>query len=90
MTLLEVVRDLDSFDKMSTIFAVEPFSEHSEVVVSDREESEIAPKWAVERGVTYFLEVFIAREVLEDWVIDKEPTLLEKCRRIIQYAINDA
>jgi hypothetical protein len=59
LTLLEAVRDLDSFDSMSTIFAVEPFSEHSEVVVSDREESEIAPKWAVERGVTYFLEVFI-------------------------------
>ena len=90
MTLLEAVRDFESLDQMSTIFAAEPFSEHSEVIISEETESEIAPKWAVERGLTYFLEVFIVRELLDDWITDKEPTLLEKCRRIIQYAINDA
>jgi hypothetical protein len=43
-------------------------------------------------GMAYFLDVFIAREFLEDWIgnLNAEPTLQEKCARLIQYAMNDA
>jgi hypothetical protein len=38
---------------------------------------------------TYFLEIFIINELLEEFSV-KNMTLEEKCRRIIEYAINDA
>ena len=42
--------------------------------------------------MTYFLEVFIARDVLDDWTASLQgpPTLEDKCTRLIDYAINDA
>jgi hypothetical protein len=90
LTLLEAVRDLASLDDTSTIYAAEPFTENSEVLVAAEQQSRTLPKEVEERGLKYFLEVFIAREVLEDWVTDAEPTLQEKCARIIQYANTDA
>ena len=50
------------------------------------------PPEAKERGLEYFLEVFIAREVLTDWKenVAAPPTLEEEVFRLIQYAINDA
>lgn len=38
---------------------------------------------------TYFLEIFIINELLEECAV-KNMTLEEKCQRIIEYAINDA
>ncbi len=40
----------------------------------------------------YFLEVFVARDILEGWAVnqEREPTLQEKCARLILYAITDA
>ncbi|MFW1956797.1 hypothetical protein ACG91D_14610 [Acinetobacter guillouiae] len=37
---------------------------------------------------TYFLEIFIINELLEEFS-EKNMTLEEKCQRIIEYAIND-
>ncbi|HEV8606744.1 MAG TPA: hypothetical protein VGQ99_15320 [Tepidisphaeraceae bacterium] len=41
----------------------------------------------------YFLEVFIAREILENWSVlrgGRKPTLDEKCEALIYFAKNDA
>jgi hypothetical protein len=40
----------------------------------------------------YFLEVSIAREFLHDWLGNPgaEPTLADKCARLITYAESDA
>ncbi len=40
----------------------------------------------------YFLEVFIARDFLDDWTasVEEFPSLREKCARLIHYDINDA
>lgn len=88
MTLLEVIRTLDSFDEESTIYASEPWTEKSKSVVV----AELESDGLQERGVKYFLEVFIARQFLEEWVgnFGVEPTIQEKCARLIQYAITDA
>lgn len=92
MTLLEAIRTLDSLDQGSTIYASEPWTENSEVLIAPEPESEGLPSEAANRGMTYFLEVFIAGEFLEGWVgnLDEEPTLREKCARLIEYAISDA
>lgn len=47
---------------------------------------------AVSLGARYFLEVHIATEVLEGFVAEapESPSALERCARVIRYAIDDA
>lgn len=92
MKLIEVVRDLASLDEASTIYASEPWTPDSEVVVTPEPASGGLPEEAKRLGLKYFLEVFIARDFIEGWTanLDKEPTLQEKCARMIKYAITDA
>lgn len=92
MTLLDAVKNLDNLDPENTIYAAEPWMETSISIVLREPEDGGLPKDAEEQGLKYFLEVFIARDFLEDWIsgLDKEPNLVEKCARLIQYAIKDA
>jgi hypothetical protein len=55
------------------------------------------PKYTDLRSVgpirDYFLEVFVARDVLEDWSAlrhGRQPTIDEMCAALIYYALNDA
>jgi len=43
-------------------------------------------------GMSYFFEVFEARDFLHDWLEgeDKPPTWREQCERLIIYAVDDA
>jgi hypothetical protein len=43
-------------------------------------------------NLKYFLEVFIARNFIEDWTAncDAQPTLQQKCARLIAYSVSDA
>ena len=88
MTLLEAVQSLDSLDNKGTIYAVEPWTASSKALVAEEPEGGL-PSAVQEQGMKYFLEVFIAREVLEDWLTDTVPTVADKCARLIQYAITD-
>ena len=92
MTLLIVVRDLDSLDDGSTIYASDPWTAHSQVVVAPELDSAGLPFDAQKLGLKYFLEVFLAKEFLESWVanLSRESTIDEKCARLIQYAVTDA
>jgi|SRR5579883_591200 len=96
--LIQLVERLDELDEEEIIFAREPWTEDSDAIVvldpdSDAEPVpyQIPPE-AAAAGMTYFLEVFIAREVVEGWTasLDEKPTLAATCRRVIEYAINDA
>jgi len=91
-TLLELIQDLDSLDEGSTIYAREPWTAQSQVVVAPEPDSGGLPPEAQKHGLKYFLEVSLAREFLEDWVtnLHREPTLEEKCARLIEYAVTDA
>lgn len=92
MTLIESVRDLDALDSESTIYAAEPWTENSKVIVAPEPASGGLPPEAEKLGLKYFLEVFIARDFIEDWKanLDAEPTLQQKCARLVKYAITDA
>jgi hypothetical protein len=89
MTLLEAVESLNSLDDQSTIYAAEPWTATSQTIVANEAKGDLTVALQ-EGGLKYFLEVFVAREVLEDWITDTEPTLQDKCVRLIQYAKNDA
>lgn len=91
MTLLDVIRDIAKLDPEHTIYAEEPWTaDSSAIVVWDPDEGD--PPEPRQLGLVYFLEVFIALEVIEDWksVIDYSPTVEQICDRVIYYATHDA
>jgi hypothetical protein len=92
MTLIDAVEQLGTLDEGSTIYASEPWTEDSTVIVAKEPNDGRLPPDAVEQKLKYFLEVFIARDFLDDWAasLPVEATLQEKCARLIQYAIKDA
>lgn len=91
MSLLEVVRLLSSFPETDTIYASEPWSVESIAIVAPEPEMEGLPAEAG-KGMSYFLEVSVAREFLDGWLMNqvKVPPVEAQCIRLIQYAITDA
>ena len=92
MKLITVVRDLDTLNERSTIYASVPWSETSEAIVAYEPEAGGMPANAERLNLKYFLEVFVARDFIESWTAncDTQPTLQQKCTRLIEYAANDA
>jgi hypothetical protein len=91
MKLIELVRDLDALDERSTIYASQPWAETSEAIVAYEPEAGGMPAEAQPLGLKYFLEVFIARDFIKGWAAncDTQPTLQQKCARLIAYAVSD-
>lgn len=92
MKLLNVIQELDTLDKESTIYAAKSWTEDSVAMVLPEPDAGGIPQEADEMGLKYFIEVFIACDFLMDWeaTLDKKPTIHERCARLIQYATNDA
>jgi hypothetical protein len=94
--LIEILARLDELDSEETIYACEPWTADSNTMVTlEDPESGLpfgVPRQAAEAGMTYFLEVFTTREVVEGWLnnLDEKPTLAAICQGVIQYAIYDA
>jgi len=92
MTLLEITEKLGELDREQTIYAVKPWSPESAAVVDAEPQGGGVPREAAKLGMSYFLEVFIAQDFLDDWQVSlpKKPAAKERCKRLIDYAINDA
>jgi len=92
--LIEAIRDLGSLDEDATLYVREPWTADSETiaVVEPSDFDGRIPPPEARGGCTYFLEVSIAREVMEGWLsnIDAAPPLEQRCARVIHYAIFDA
>ncbi len=90
-TLLEVIKNLDSFAKEDTIYACKPWNENSNALVLSESAAENFADELKKLNMVYFLEVFIAQDFIEDWVenLTTERTDNQKCERLIEYAIND-
>jgi hypothetical protein len=88
MKLIEVIEKIDDLDGEETIWVKvgDELNVSTKVVVAAEDESGLNPIFA---GVqySYFLEVFIAKEIIESM---PEATTSHKVNRIIHYAINDA
>ena len=92
MTLIEAIRDLGSLDDQSTIYAAEPWDRMSKVIVAREPETGGLPTEADGLGLKYFLEVSVAETLIGGWAsnLGREPSVEEKCERLIHYAVNDA
>jgi hypothetical protein len=97
--LADIIARLSEFDIDDTIYAKEPWTGSSDAMVATEPEpdeeheygGQPAPE-ATEAGLTYFLEISLARELVEGLIANAsdEPSASVICERVIQYAINDA
>jgi len=88
----DLISGLSEFDSESTIYASEPWTEQSDAMVAREPDAGGLPREASDAGMKYFLEVSIAQEFVEDWLasLNEQPVPSVVCRRVIDYAINDA
>lgn len=86
-TLRDTVRNIDALDDGLTIYACGSWNPSAAVVLAYEPESGGLPPLAEAAGARYFLEVFIAKEVLASVAaLDLEA----RTARLIQYAVDDA
>ena len=93
MTLAELMTQLDGLDDDLTIYAEKSpdWSVDSLAVALPEPEEGGVPAEA--RGMSYLLEVFLAKDVVEAWSGGRggrEPTAKERCDAVIYYAERDA
>ncbi|MES1197425.1 MAG: hypothetical protein ABUL55_02260 [Pseudomonadota bacterium] len=85
-TILSLVEGLDQLDPEATIYATEPWTPESQAIVAIEDTTTGVAK----DGMTYFLEIALALEILEDWDKSGLRSTIDRCRRVIEYAQNDA
>ena len=92
MKLIEIVENLNDFDADNTIYAIEPWLPEVEAIVLPMSTTNELPESVRIKGLTYFLEISIARDFLYDWesYCESPPSAFEKVSRLIQYALTDA
>ena len=90
--LIDLVPKLASLGQEATIYAAQPWTSESPAIVALEPPTDTLPESALRHGLSYFIEVFVARDFLTDWEsgLDKTPTDIERCDRLIRFAIDDA
>jgi hypothetical protein len=92
MKLLDLVKNIKSIEEDAIIFQEDREDSNSDIILSYAEEGDEGVKEIDGRRFYYLIEVFLAKEFIEDWVasLSYEPTLEEISKRLYDYAINDA
>lgn len=92
MTLSDIVLDLDDLDPEQTIYVREPWQIESEALVAYEPEDGGMPDSVRILNLSYFIEVGIAREFIQDWQasIVTQASLEQKIDRLIDYVHNDS
>jgi hypothetical protein len=85
--LRDLVNMIDTIEDELTIYATPEWSPSSAAIAALEPDAGGAPPEAKALGMSYFLEVFIAKEVLEGI---KDLDLEARTKRLIQYAVTDA
>jgi hypothetical protein len=89
MKLFDLVSKIDELDNELTIYALNPWIPLTEVVCATEPENGRVPTELKQLGYTYFLEVFIASEFIEDLSSSSTASAQERCERLILYASKD-
>ncbi len=92
MKLVDLVNTINSVDEESIIFQEDRENFESDIILSFPEEGDGAVKEGGGKKYYYLIEVFLAKEFIDDWVtsLNYKPTANEIAKRLYDYAINDA
>ena len=91
MRLIELLRHVSDWnDDDTTIYLSLPWLSEAKAILVTPAPEDTAP--VVRDGISYqyFMETFIAREFVEDYALSDAATEEEQCKRLIQYAQDDA
>jgi hypothetical protein len=89
-TITDLIAHINQFEREDVIFAKPEWSEVAEARVFRMTADYRFPPEASALGMTYFLEVDVVRQVLEEFREQPDVPLLTKVRRVIHYAKFDA
>ena len=92
MNLHDVISKIDEFDEDQTIYLRRPWAQDSPAMVAFEPDDGGLPAEAEEHGLGYFVEVAIARDIIEELEESHStpPAVSEQCERLIQYAATEA
>lgn len=91
MKLLEITRQIHRLDAEKTIYAKKPWLNDTEALLYNEPEERLVPSELQDQGYEYFLEVFIAQELIPDLSHAEASFTLEQwCQKLIHYAESDA
>lgn len=92
MKLVDIVAQITITDNDLTIYASKPWTCDSPAVLTREPAEGDCPTEAKSCDAEYMIEVFIAKEFLEDWLAHENRTVStrEQCERLIHYATYDA
>jgi hypothetical protein len=88
MQLQHAIARLDEFDDEQIICAAKPWTPTSETVLTLPDQRAAVPDEIKQAGFEYFLEVAVAKEVIE--VLQGNDTAARRERLLIEYAETDA
>lgn len=92
MKLIDLIKDIDNVDEEAIIFQEDIENPNSDIMLSYAEDGDEGIKEENGRKFYYLIEVFLAKEFLEDWEasLNHKPTTREMAKQLYDYAINDA
>lgn len=92
MKLIELIENLETINDDLIIFQENLDDFNSEVILSQSEEGNKEIKIVNNKKYYYLIEVFLAKEFVDDWIqsLNHLPTENEIAKRLYDYAINDA
>jgi len=92
MKLIDLFKNIESIDEEAIIFIENREHSDSDIILSFAKEGDAAIKEEGGRKYYYLIEVFLAKEFVEDWEgnLGFKPTLEETAKRLYDYATNDA
>lgn len=89
MTVADAILKLDQLEDADVLFARRPWSSQSDCIISRLDAECRVPQEISDRGLDYFIEVSLAREVLGAFG-GRTPSEDERLRLLLHYAEYDA
>lgn len=92
MNLVDFIKNIEKIDDDAIIFQENKENSNSDVILSYAEDGDKGIKEKDGRKYFYLIEVFLAKEFIEDWLatLDFKPTSEKIAKRLYEFAINDA
>lgn len=92
MKLIDFVNEIEELDEELIIFLHDRNDSNSDIILAYGEDGDRGEKIYNERKYYYLLEIFLAKEFINDWVesLNYMPSSEDIAKRLYEYAINDA